>query len=122
MTDNPLITIESISIANFTCYQARLRLNVFYEVVQILAANTSFLGFDTQFFENFSKTKDRNSLEQNLRLSFERKAEEYSEEPFDYEDEEDLGADYPQDSPEMDADVRMKVNFVINFIIRRVRQ
>jgi len=49
-----------------------------------------------------------NSLEQNLRLSFERKAEEYSEELIDYEDDEDSGADYPQDSPEMDADVRMK--------------
>ena len=50
-------------------------------------------------------------MEQNLRLSFERKAEEYSEELIDYEDDEDSGADYPQDSPEMDADVRMKVRF-----------
>ena len=46
-----------------------------------------------------------------MRLSFERKAEEYSSELIDYEDDEDSGADYPQDSPEMDADVRMKVSF-----------
>ena len=63
-------------------------------------------------------------MEQNLRLSFERKAEEYSTELIDYEDDEDSGADYPQDSPEMDADVRMKVSFtfsshmVFHFILR----